>query len=42
MKVLLILLRYDENGQEYSYKVQEVDAAGNDFTPENHTVLKLA
>ena len=35
-----LLLRYDENGQEYSYKVQEVDAAGNDFTPENYTKVE--
>ena len=27
------LLRYDENGNEYIYKVQEVDADGNDFVP---------
>lgn len=35
-----LLLRYDANGQEYSYKVQEVDAAGNDFTPENYTKVE--
>ncbi|MDI9540330.1 MAG: Cna B-type domain-containing protein, partial [Bacillota bacterium] len=34
------LLKYDENGNLYSYKVQEVDEDGNDFVPAGYSKVE--